>query len=553
METIKKKEFDRKYGQGHLVLFKKDIKKFSDDVKKAIDASPGFRDDILTKAKAQLINLTPMEVEDEFGNKENVYVMKMSKSADMETFLAHREIVSKALQEGLIDENKAEELIVKAKKKYEVGDISTATGLQKKPDGSWGPPDKGAKGKKEDDDKDKKKKKDDEESGKSDSKKNDDKFSDKEKKESVTEGLSSEEIKKLDQYLTSMEQEEIDKFKNDVKTGELNRNLAEKKLQMIGMEEGRAKELINKLIPPPKNVQEFAQQVKDGRIPQDEAIQFMTEMGFSEEEAREKVENAVGRSKVEESIESDEGIETLPMIDSEESYNEFMEENGDIIASLSEGVQTDLDDENTDVGDLRTHTMKRLVDILSDLGYGASGDMVDKLTDEVLENVETPEEDDGDQVLEGSEGGWKYSEVRQMHENGSTVEQIAQRTGGNRQEIEKIVSGGGGSAESSETESQSFSSSLDPNDIETVQEWIGEDYDSAQISSVAQAFEESGQDIFDVASRVESFRTQEEQSENVGKKVDELMADIQPGNWQKDLDEKDVRNILWGIVMASIT
>lgn len=550
METIKKKEFDRKYGQGHLVLFKKDIKKFSDDVKKAIDVSPGFKDDILSKAKAQLINLTPMEVEDEFGNKQNVYVMKMSKSADMETFMAHREIVSKALQEGLIDENKAEELIVKAKKKYEVGDISTATGLQKKPDGSWGPPDRGVKGKKEDDDKDKKKKKDDEKSGKSDSKKDDDKFTDKEKKESVTEGLSSEEIKKMDEYLTSMEQDEIDKFKNDVKTGELNRNLAEKKLQMIGVEEGRAKELINKLIPTPKNVQEFAQQVKDGRIPQDEAIEFMTEMGFSEEEAREKVENAVGRSKVEESIESDEGIETLPMIDSEESYNEFMDENGDIIASLSEGVQTDLDDENTDVGDLRTHTMKRLVDILSDLGYGASGDMVDKLTDDVLENVETSEEDVSDEGDQTTESGWKHSEIKQMSENGSSVEQIAQRTGDNEEEIRQVLGEEGG--DESEA-SQSFTSSLDPNDIETVQEWIGEDYDSAQISSVAQAFEESGQDIFDVASRVESFRSPEEQSENVGKKVDELMADIQPGNWQKDLDEKDVRNILWGIVMASIT
>ena len=84
---------------------------------------------------------------------------------------------------------------------------------------------------------------------------------------------------------------------------------------------------------------------------------------------------------------------------------------------------------------------------------------------------------------------------------------------------------------------------------EQVREWIGEDYKDEHINSVKEALIESGENLKDLT-RLDSdnLSTTSLMEQAVNSKVQELMGEIMPGNWHKDMDEEDVEDVLWGLI-----
>jgi len=80
-----------------------------------------------------------------------------------------------------------------------------------------------------------------------------------------------------------------------------------------------------------------------------------------------------------------------------------------------------------------------------------------------------------------------------------------------------------------------------------VRDWVGDEYTDDQIDSIYSQLEEQLSER-DYRVRVEG--SQEKFNDNVSKKVDELRRELRPGMEQKDLEDSDIKDILWGIVMS---
>jgi hypothetical protein len=85
-------------------------------------------------------------------------------------------------------------------------------------------------------------------------------------------------------------------------------------------------------------------------------------------------------------------------------------------------------------------------------------------------------------------------------------------------------------------------------DHSNVREWV--DFSDDEIQSVIDGLDEAGVTPSDFAIGRSSFKNQEQESEFIQDKVEDLLSDFREGLQHKNLEMKDVRDIIWGLVMS---
>ena len=81
-----------------------------------------------------------------------------------------------------------------------------------------------------------------------------------------------------------------------------------------------------------------------------------------------------------------------------------------------------------------------------------------------------------------------------------------------------------------------------------VKDWSGDAFTEAEVESVIEAAEDYG--IEESMFRIETPRSQEHESELVNEHTDYITRNIPEGMWLDTMSRQDVRDIVWGIVMA---
>jgi len=84
---------------------------------------------------------------------------------------------------------------------------------------------------------------------------------------------------------------------------------------------------------------------------------------------------------------------------------------------------------------------------------------------------------------------------------------------------------------------------------ENVQQWIGEGYTKAQIDSVIENAKEYAGYDYPKGFEVRGARSVEHEGDLVDAKIESIYGSMMPNYWQSDLDEKQVKEILWGLIM----